>query len=254
MISHTASSGLSLSAAITHRRERADRRADVRDQLREAEPRAERDRVRLALGEDPERAEHVQHQPGARAHDQAEQELAAHVAEQRRLDAGREVVVRRPVAGRHDGARDRADPVAVDQHVDRQDDDQDQREAGLDERCTSASRVKPTTSPAPPVIRSPIVCSARLALLLDLDVDRRAGRASPAGRRARRSRRRRSPGRRAGGSTPGRRSGCASRNPSPARNATTPTITIADRRAARDLAPAAAATRAGSGTARSARR
>ena len=133
MISHTASSGLSLSAATITGGKRADRRPDVRDQLREAEPRAERDGVRLALGEDAERAEDPQHQPGARAHDQAEQELAADVAEHRGLHARRVVVLRRPVAGRHNGAHHRPDALAVDQHVDAQDDDQDERDARLDE-------------------------------------------------------------------------------------------------------------------------
>ena len=43
-----------------HRRERADRRADVGDQLGEAVEGAEEQRVRLAVGEDPERAEDPQ--------------------------------------------------------------------------------------------------------------------------------------------------------------------------------------------------
>ena len=121
-----------------HGRERADGRADVRDQLGEAVERAEGERVRLAVREDPQRAEDPQHDPGARAHDQAEQQLAADVAEQRGLDARREVVLRRAVARRDHSAHDRADPVAVDQHVDGEHDHEDQREAAP--RRASAAR------------------------------------------------------------------------------------------------------------------
>ena len=121
-----------------HGREGADRRPDVGDQLGEAVERAERERIGLALGEDPERAEDVEADARAGAHDQREQELAADVAEHRALHAGREVVLGRAVARRHDGAHTGADAFSVEQHVDAEDDDQDQRDRRL---CQPQQRV-----------------------------------------------------------------------------------------------------------------
>ena len=118
-----------------HRRGGADRRPDVGDQLGERVPGAEEQRVRLAVGEDPERPEDPQQDPRARAHDQREEQLAADVADHRALDARRVVVLRRPARARHDRAQVRADPLAVEQHVDADHDDQDQRQRRLDERA-----------------------------------------------------------------------------------------------------------------------
>jgi hypothetical protein len=150
-----------------HRRPGADRRADVRDQLCEAVPGAEEQRVRLAVREDAERAEHPQHQPRARAHDQREQHLAADVAEDGALDPGRVVVAvdavdHRPHAG--------ADPLAVEQHVDADHDDQDQRQRGLDRR---PQRVLGERHQLAGPLRQVLAERAErgLALVGDLDVD-----------------------------------------------------------------------------------
>ena len=48
--------------------------------------RAEEHRVVAAVGKDAQQAEGTQRERGARAHDQAEQNLAAHVAEHGMLD------------------------------------------------------------------------------------------------------------------------------------------------------------------------
>ena len=87
------------------RRQRAEERPDERDELHEPEEGAEGERVGLALREDAEHAEDPQRQARARAHDQAEEQLAADVAGDRALHARREVVLARAVARRHDRAR-----------------------------------------------------------------------------------------------------------------------------------------------------
>ena len=95
----------------------------------------------------------------AGAHREAEQQLAAHVAADRVLDPGGEVVFGRAVARRHHAADERADPLAVEQHVDRQHDHEDQAEAGLT-TVVSRSRPKLTMSLVPPTTFSCSVCSA----------------------------------------------------------------------------------------------
>ena len=66
------------------RRHRPDDRPDVGDELHQPIEGAEEDRVVLAVGEDPEHPEDPQRDRRARAHDQAEQQLAADVAGHRR--------------------------------------------------------------------------------------------------------------------------------------------------------------------------
>ena len=94
----------------------------------------------MPVGEDPERAHDPERDARARAHDDREQELAPDVAEDGPLHACRVVVVRRAVARRHDPAHRRAYPLAVEQHVDGQHDDQDQRDRALDERREGLAR------------------------------------------------------------------------------------------------------------------
>ena len=79
-----------------------DDRPDVGNELHQPVEAPEEQRVVLAIGKDAEHAEDPQRQRGARAHDQAEQQLAADVAEHRMLDEQLEVVLGRPVSGRHD--------------------------------------------------------------------------------------------------------------------------------------------------------
>ena len=81
-------------------------------------------------GKIPSRPEDVQRQARGRAHDQAEQQLSADVARDGVLDQPGVVVLGRPVAGRHHAAHELADARAVEQHVDRQHEDQDQVEQG----------------------------------------------------------------------------------------------------------------------------
>ena len=80
------------------------------------------------------------------------------------------VVVGRPVAGWHDGARDRPDAVAVDHHVDRDDDHEDQRQAGLDEDLDRlAGEGHDLARAAGDALADRL--QRGLALLLDLQVD-----------------------------------------------------------------------------------
>src|SRR4029079_16469301 len=72
--SHSASSGSPQNSAITRGGKAPTAGPDVRDQLGEAVEGAERERVRLAVGEDPERAQDVERHSRARAHDHREQQ------------------------------------------------------------------------------------------------------------------------------------------------------------------------------------
>ena len=116
-----------------HRGEGADDRPDVRNELHEAVEGAEEHGEVFTGREDAEQAEDVQRDGRAGAHDEAEQQLAAHVAEHRALDEQREVVLGRAVARRHDPLDELADLIAVDQQVDRQNEDQDEVEPGGDD-------------------------------------------------------------------------------------------------------------------------
>ena len=64
----------------------------------------------------------------------------------------------------------RADPLAVEQHVDGEHEDQDQRDRALDHDVVQASRVKETMSPEPAAHLSCSVSSA-VSPWRDLDVD-----------------------------------------------------------------------------------
>ena len=152
----------------------------------------------------------------ARAHDQAEQQLAADVAEQRA--PGRASGSRRP-ACRRPAARRRARPRRCGR---RRSACRPQRtmirisaKRGLDERAARASRVKLTTSPAPPVMRSPIVCSAVSPSCLTCDVDAVAVEPVLQVGERRCWRRRRSPGRRRWKPETWSEIGLASRKPTP---------------------------------------
>ena len=103
-----------------HRRQRAEDRADVGHELHHAVEHPERDRVLAAVGEDPDHAEQVQRETHRDAHDGAEQQLPADVARDRALHEVRVVVGLRAVAVGHHPPHQRADPLAVEQHVHRQ--------------------------------------------------------------------------------------------------------------------------------------
>ena len=99
------------------RRQRAQKRADVGNQLHETEEHAERNRVRAPVGKDPEHAEQVQRDARGRAHDHAEQQLPADVARNRTLDERRVVVGGGAVAVGHRPTHERADALPVQEHV-----------------------------------------------------------------------------------------------------------------------------------------
>src|ERR1700759_430169 len=111
------------------RRDRADDGTDVRDELHQAVKGTEEDPVVLPRGEDPDETEDLQADRGAAAHDQAEQDLPADVARDRVLDEQRIVVLWRAVPRGHDAAHEGADLVAVDEQIDRQDQDEHQVKA-----------------------------------------------------------------------------------------------------------------------------
>ena len=142
----------------------------------------------------PERAHDPERDAGARAHDHREQELPADVAEHGALHARRVVVLGRAVAARDDRAHRRADPLPVEQHVDREHDDQDQRDRALDHDRERLAREGHELARALGDALAERL-QRGLALRGDLDVDPVVVEPAPGGRRARRSRRRRCPGR-----------------------------------------------------------
>jgi hypothetical protein len=153
-----------------HRRRTPDRRADVRDQLGDAVERSEHERVRLPVREDPERAHDPERDARAGPHDQREEQLPPDVAEDRALDTCRVVVLGRAVPARHHGAHDRADALPVEQHVDRQDDDQDEGDRALDQSGQRLAREgNELTRSFGHAGAERLECS--LALLGELDVD-----------------------------------------------------------------------------------
>jgi hypothetical protein len=105
-------------------RDRAEDRADERDQLHHAEEDAERERVGPSVGEDADDAEYPERDAGGRTHDHAERELPADVARYRPLHARRVVVERRAVPGRQQPPHERADLARVDEQVDGDHEDQ----------------------------------------------------------------------------------------------------------------------------------
>ena len=106
---------------VQHRRSCPEPRPDVRDELGECRPRSERGGVLPAVGHEPYHPEDPQPKADAHADDQREEELALDVARDRLLHAHDQPAspVRResPV----DGLRQ---PLHVEQHVDRDDHDQ----------------------------------------------------------------------------------------------------------------------------------
>src|SRR6266480_5199212 len=106
---------------VQHRRGRPEPRPDVRDELGECRPRSERGGVLPAVGHEPNHPEDPQPQADAHADDQREEELALDVARDRLLHAHDQPAspVRResPVYGLRQ-------TLHVEQHVDRDDHDQ----------------------------------------------------------------------------------------------------------------------------------
>ncbi len=122
---------LALQQRDQDRRCGAQHRADVWDEFHQAVEHPEEQCVAAPGREDAERPEQPQADRGAEPHDQAEQELAAHIAGDSGLDPPRVVVGRCAVSGRHDPACEGADLFAVDQHVHHDHQRQDQHESGL---------------------------------------------------------------------------------------------------------------------------
>jgi hypothetical protein len=153
-----------------HRRQGAEERADERHELHHGEEQREGEGVGPAVGEDPQHAEDVEPDPRAGAHRDAEQQLPAHVARDGALDAGRVVVLGGAVPGRHHPPHDGPDALAVEQPVDGQHEDEDEREAGGHDR---REQVGPERHDVGGAADHPVAQGLQggLALLGDLDVD-----------------------------------------------------------------------------------
>ena len=152
---------------VENRRHRPEPRAEVGDQLHQRHPRAEEERV-AAAREPAEHAEHPQPDAGARADDQREQHLPLHVADERTLDARHERLGPRvrPEPPVHRGG----EPLHVEQHVDRDHDDQHAAEEEPGEREAGALRpVERLRRVLLDVLRADAVEEVR-ALLLDADL------------------------------------------------------------------------------------
>ena len=99
-------------------------------------PRTEQQRVLLRVRQEADRREHPEPDPGCRADDQAERNLAAHVRRKRVLDRTQERLLAR---SRWETSIDRTtEPLHVEQHVDRHDEQQHDAEQRLADRDRGA--------------------------------------------------------------------------------------------------------------------
>ena len=104
---------------------------DVGDHLDHGRPDAEQERVLVGPRHEPGAAEDPHADPGAEADHGREDQLPAHVARERLLDPQRQ----RQAGSRWKAAVDEPlEPLHVEQHVDRDDDDQDEVEERHDDR------------------------------------------------------------------------------------------------------------------------
>ena len=121
---------------VDERRQRAEPRAEVRDHLGQRDPRAEEQRVLLRVRQQPGRGEDPDPDARADADDQRERELPAHVRRERVLHAAEQ---RQLATSRRIAAVDRAaEPLHVEEHVDRDHDQQHDREERLADRDRGA--------------------------------------------------------------------------------------------------------------------
>ncbi len=120
-----------LDERVQHRRDRAEPRPDVRDELGEGRPRAERRRVLPAVRHQAHHPEDPQPEPDAQADDQREQELALDVTRHRLLHPHDQPAATVRWEAPVDGLRE---PLHVEQHVDRDDDEEDGVEEEGDDR------------------------------------------------------------------------------------------------------------------------
>ena len=184
--SHTRVERLVAEQRDQHRREARRPPARCRGSApRSRRTRRTRTRTSCPSGKIPSDAEDPQHDARARAHDQ--RRTAAGRGRSRRPRSGcasgsRPPACRRPAA--RPRAPTRADPLPVEQHVDREHDDQDQRDRAPRRAVSSASRVNDDELAR--ALRDAVAerLERGLAGLGDLDVDARCRRASPGGRRA----------------------------------------------------------------------
>ena len=71
---------------VDRRRHAAEPRPEVGQDLGQRDPAAEDERIRLPVRQQAGEPERVQAEPGARADDQRQQDLTAHVGDERMLD------------------------------------------------------------------------------------------------------------------------------------------------------------------------
>ena len=121
---------------VDERRNRSEPGAEVRDQLGDGNPGPEEQRVLLAARQPAEHAEEPEADAGARADDQRDQRLSADVAHQRVLHPNHEVLAARP--RRKAAVESVLQPREVEQHVDRDDEDDDRAEQELPDRDRSS--------------------------------------------------------------------------------------------------------------------
>ena len=167
-----------LDERVQHRRDRAEPRPDVRDELGDGRPRAERERVLAAVRQQADQPEDPEPEPDAHADDQREQELALDVARDRLLHPHDQpaAAVRREASV--DGLRQ---PLHVEQHVDRDDDERGRvEEEGDDGEPGALGPVQRLRRVLLDVLRPDLV-EELLALLLDVDAAAGGGGRASAG-------------------------------------------------------------------------
>ena len=117
---------------VGERRDRAEPRAEIRNDLGDGDDDTEEQRVLLCVRQQTERRQHPETEPGARADDQREQRLPSNVRRERVLHAAQQCVFAR---SRRIAPVDRAaETLHVEQHVDRDDDQQHQGKQRLADR------------------------------------------------------------------------------------------------------------------------